>query len=462
MAIYKARLPTGHLGRYKVRVPSSGGTVSDLDVTSVISGLDHPWDIAWLPDGTVLVTERPGRLNVYVDGIDQAPVVIEPGDVIVNSEGGMLGLEVDPSFGTNRYVYVCFCSTDDGPADVRVVRYTLNTPIDSDPDRTDIVTGMPYSTGRHSGCRPRFGPDGYLWVGTGDAAIGTNPQDDNSLGGKVLRVDRTGAAASGNPGGELWYSKGHRNIQGMAFRAADDLGMSAEHGPNTDDEINLLVTGNFGWDPVPGYDEDTPMTDLGKFPSAIEAVWSTGSPTLAYCGATFIEGAQWANWDGVLAVATLKAQHLHIYFVDGAGDVTDGGRWIEDRGRLRSPRMGPDGLLYVTTDGGGTSGEVLRVSPIGPTGFLGRYKVLTSTELATTEAITIDMTGGTGIGASWTLRDTGGIVATGTTSTGPVQYPFETYDLTWEDTAFAYIPPPVEGPIVLTLNNPITFGPLTP
>ncbi len=338
---------------------SNGGTVSDLDVTPVISGLTNPWDIAWLPNGTVLVTERPGWLNVYVDGIDQAPVVIEPGDLIANGEGGMLGLEVDPNFESNRYVYVCFCSTADGPADVRVVRYTFNTPIDSDPDRTDIVTGMPYSTGRHSGCRPRFGPDGYLWVGTGDAAIGTTPQDDNSLGGKVLRIDRDGKAAPGNAGGRV-FSKGHRNIQGMAFRAADDLGMSAEHGPSVDDEVNLLVAGNFGWDPVPGYNESVPMT----FDGAIEAAWSTGSSTLAYSGATFIEGAQWANWDGVLAVATLKATHLHIYFVDAAGNVTDGGRCIEDEGRLRSPRMGPDGLLYVTTDGGGTSGAVLRVSPV--------------------------------------------------------------------------------------------------
>lgn len=345
-----------------------GGTVSDLDIDPVITGLTNPWDIAWLPNGTVLVTERPGRLNVYVDGIDQEPFVIAPSDLVANGEGGMLGLEVDPNFESNGYVYVCMCSDADGPTDVRVVRYTLSTPDGgSQLDRTDIVTGMPYSTGRHSGCRPRFGPDGYLWVGTGDAAIGTlptTPQDDNSLGGKILRIDRDGNAAPGNAGGRLWFSKGHRNTQGMAFRASDDLGMSVEHGPNTDDEINLLVEGNFGWDPGNGYNENVPMTDLEAFPDAVEATFSTGSPTLAYSGATFIEGSRWANWDGVLAVATLKAQHLHIYFVNASGVTTDGERCIEEDGRLRSPRMGPDGLLYVTTDGGGTSGEVLQVSPI--------------------------------------------------------------------------------------------------
>jgi len=344
---------------------SATGAVTSLEVTPLVDGLDKPWDIAWLPDGTVLITERPGRLNVYVDGLDQEPFVIEPDDLVANGEGGMLGLEVDPNFESNGYVYVCFCSNAASENDVRVVRYTLATPdADEVVARDDIVTGMPYSTGRHSGCRPRFGPDGFLWVGTGDAAIGSTPQDDNSLGGKVLRIDRDGDAAPGNPGGFRWYSKGHRNIQGMAFRSSDDLGMSAEHGPSRDDEINLLIEGNFGWDPVPGYNESVPMTDTDAFPNAIEAAWATGSPTLAYSGAEFVEGNRWANWDGALVVATLKAQHLHLYFVDGEGRVTDGGRFIEDQGRLRSPRMGPDGLLYVTTDGGGSSGEVLRVSPI--------------------------------------------------------------------------------------------------
>jgi len=124
------------------------------------------------------------------------------------------------------------------------------------------------------------------------------------------------------------------------------------------------LPGNFGWDPVPGYNESVPMTDLGKFPDAVEAIWSSGSPTLALSGATFIEGNRWGDWDGVLTVATLKATHLHIYFLTSGGEVTRELRVIEDRGRLRSPRQGPDGLLYITDDGGGSGGEVLRVTPV--------------------------------------------------------------------------------------------------
>ena len=343
----------------------NGGNGPNLDVQTYISGLDSPWDIAWIPNGTVLVTERPGRLNVYVDGAGAAPFTIAPTDVVANGEGGMLGLEVDPDFASNGHVYVCMCSNAGGSTDVRLVRLTLSTPnADTLLERTDIMTGMPYSSGRHSGCRPRFGPDGYLWVGTGDAAIGTTPQDDDSLGGKVLRIDRNGAAAPDNPSGRRWYSKGHRNIQGMAFRLSDDLGISAEHGPNVDDEINLLVSGNFGWDPIPGYNESVPMTNLSKFPDAVEAIWSSGFPTLALSGAAFIEGSAWGAWNGALTVATLKAQHLHVYFVTSQGQVNGDLRVIENRGRLRSPRQGPDGLLYITTDGGGTGGEVLKVTPV--------------------------------------------------------------------------------------------------
>jgi glucose/arabinose dehydrogenase len=343
---------------------TGGPTDIDLEVTDLIVGLDKPWDIAWLPNGTVLVTERPGRLHVYVDGVGAPPFVVATDDVVPRGEGGMMGLEVDPDFANNGYVYVCTTSNAGGDNDVRLLRLTLRTPDGGAVvAREDIVTGMPYSTGRHSGCRPRFGPGGWLWVGTGDAAIGTNPQDDDSLGGKVLRIGRDGTAAAGNPGGFRWYSNGHRNIQGMAFRS-DGIGMSAEHGPSIDDEINRLVAGNFGWDPVPGYNESVPMTDLEKFPAAVPAVWSSGSPTPALAGATFLEGSAWGNWAGALAVATLKAEHLHIYFVDAEGEVTGEERAIDDQGRLRTPRQGPDGLLYITNDGGSGDGKVLRVNPV--------------------------------------------------------------------------------------------------
>ena len=347
-----------------------GGTITaiELQVDDYILGLERPWDIGWLPNGTVLVTERPGNLKVFVDGPDAAPTTIAiPNVRSTGGEGGLLGLSVDPDFSSNGYVYVCMASDAGSSTDVRVRRLTMSRPSgDSIESSSDIVTGIPHNDGargRHSGCRMVFGPDGYLWVGTGDAAIGSTPQDDDSLGGKVLRIDRDGNAAPGNPGGRRWFSKGHRNIQGMAFRS-DGIGMSAEHGPNVDDEVNLLVEGNFGWDPNLPYGENVPMTDLTKFPDAVEAAWDTGNPTLALCGATFIEGRQWGDWDGRLAVATLKANHLHVYDVDDDGNITNDQIFIENQGRLRAVAQGPDGLVYITTDRRGDGDRVLRVTPI--------------------------------------------------------------------------------------------------
>ena len=340
-------------GGSSTRVPS-------LSVESVVEGLSKPWDVAWLPDGKMLVTERSGQLTIDATG---TPTTIDITDVVsTGGEGGLLGLEVDPDFETNRYVFVCLASDIPGTPDVRVARLTLNAASTAIEARLDIVTGIPHQTsnnGRHTGCRPRFGTDGFLWVGTGDAAIGTTPQDDGSLGGKVLRIDRDGNAADGNPDGNLWYSKGHRNIQGISFRA-DGFGVSAEHGPSTDDEVNELVLGNFGWDPVPGYNESVDMTDTSKFPEAIEALWSSGSPTLAPSGSAFLEGSQWGAWDGAFVVAMLKDQHLRVFELSATNDVINETEVIDDKGRLRSPRQGPDGLLYITTDG---SGAVLKVTP---------------------------------------------------------------------------------------------------
>ena len=263
-----------------------------LAVTTVVSGLDHPWDIGFLPNGTMLVTERPGRLDRIVGG--QVQLVTAPADVVAAKDAGMLGLAVDPTFATTGYVFVCMASSSGAATDVRVVRFTLTPDGASVLARQDIVTGLPFTTGLHSGCRPRFGPDGALWVGTGDSGTGTVPQDPNSLGGKVLRVDRDGAAAPGNPFGLRWYTFGHRNVQGLAFRPSDGLPFGVEHGTDRDDEVNVLQAGgNYGWDPVPGYDETQPMTDLVKFPQAVVAKWSSGTPTIAPSGATFVSGTQW-------------------------------------------------------------------------------------------------------------------------------------------------------------------------
>ena len=343
-----------------------------LTVTSVVTGLDHPWDVGFA-DGTMIYTERGGKISAFVNG--QKRLLAAPADVIKASEAGMMGLAIDPAFADNRFIYTCFASTLGGAnGDVRLARWTVDANFTTLTNRTDIMTGAPVNAtgelGRHSGCRPRFDSQGHLWVGTGDAASGTVPQNPHSLGGKVLRLNRDGSGVAGNPGGALdprIWSYGHRNVQGIAFRPSDGAGFSVEHGPDRDDELNALVTGNFGWNPVPtsgsGYNEDVPMTDLLEFPNAVRAIWSSGSPTVAPSGMTFITGSQWKRWNGVLAIALLKGSALYAFKLDQAGRLVDSGVAISDRGRLRSPVQGPDGNLYITTDNGGNTDVILKVVP---------------------------------------------------------------------------------------------------
>lgn len=337
----------------------------ELSVTVLNRGLDHPWDIAFLPDQTLLFTERSGTISKLVEG---AKVQLEqPDDVQANGEGGMLGLAVDPDFTKNKFLYACF-NSDEG--DVRVVRWTMNESATALSERNDIVSDIPANpSGRHSGCRIDFGPDGHLWIATGDAALDTTPQSLNSLGGKILRVDREGKAVEGNiaTGDSRIFSYGHRNTQGLAFFSEPlngVYGYSAEHGPDRDDEINPLRAGNFGWAPGRSYDESVPMTDTERFSDAIGATWSSGESTIAVSDLAILSDDAWGGWKNRLAVAVLKDKHLRlIQIVDGK--VTNEQRLLNDSyGRLRAAVLGPDGSLYLTSDNGNSEDRIIKVTPI--------------------------------------------------------------------------------------------------
>jgi len=250
------------------------------------------------------------------------------------------------------------------------VRWTLSADGTVLANRNDILTGLPWANGgRHSGCRPRFGPDGQLWVGTGDAAVGTNAQSLTVLGGKVLRINRDGAAAAGNPtiaGADARiYSYGHRNVQGIAFHPTSFTTFSVEHGPSFDDEVNRLVPGaNAGWNPVPGYNESVSMTDLTRYPTAMRAIYSTGRPAKGSSGGTFITGAAWKAYTNAFVITQLVGARLLVLTFTANGAVKDTIPLYADLNtRLRVPVMGPDGALYVATDVGGGGGQIWRIAP---------------------------------------------------------------------------------------------------
>jgi glucose/arabinose dehydrogenase len=347
---------------------SESTKIPELDKQTIIEGLSNVWDVGFLPDSTMLFVERAGTVGKVSDG--KKVVLHSVPDVYARGEGGLLGFVVDPDFSKNRYVYACY-DTDE---DIRVSRWKVNDEVSALTEQQDIVTGMPVNTssfpGRHSGCRPRFGPDGVLWIGTGDVAVGTNPQDPKSLGGKILRVDRDGKAADGNIGGEFdprIFSYGHRNLQGLAMLPAEKygvLGFSVEHGSTEDDEVNPLKSGNMGWNPVPGYNESVPMTDKEKYPDAIEPIWKSGKPTIAPSGATFLLGDKWHAYNGQIAMAVLKGQHLRILKLDEKGSLKDEDELFKNEfGRIRSAVLGPTMDLYLTTDNGAGKDKIIRISP---------------------------------------------------------------------------------------------------
>lgn len=365
--------------------PARTGTL-DLAVTVIATGLTNPWDVGVLPDGQVLVTEREGRLTLLSSaqpGATATPVTADLADLLAQGEGGLMGMVVHADFAQTRRFTTCQTHTEAGTAtDVRLVTWELSADGTAATRRADpLVGGLPINpSGRHSGCRPTLAADGALLVGTGDTARGGIPQDLTSLGGKVLRVDlETGGPAEGNPfvdaanpAQRLVLTYGHRNVQGVAV--APDTGevWTAEHGPDTDDEVNVLRPGgNYGWDPaqggtVGGYDESVPMTDLDRFPDAVPAAWRSGSPVEAVSGAAFLSGPQWGDLDGSLVVGALRGEKL-LFMTPGApgavATVVIPPQLDGTYGRLRAVRLAPDGALLVSTSNNGDD-RILRIDPI--------------------------------------------------------------------------------------------------
>jgi aldose sugar dehydrogenase len=338
--------------------PNSPTLASD---TGFVTGLNNPWDMAFLPDGTMLFTERgPGTVKVRLpNGVIQH--VVTPDDISVSSLNGMMGIAA-----SSNLIFVCYTATND----VRVVRYEVNATLNGVVNSAVLVDGISPDPFRPFGCRVRFGPDAALWITTGDAFESTAPQDLNSLNGKTLRINGDGSAPAdnpfvGQPGDDRIYTFGHRNPQGLAFQPVSGQAYGIDHGTTQNDEVNQLVPGgNGGWDPVPVYDETQPMTDLQKFPDAMIPAWRSGDfSTVAPSGGTFLTGSQWKSWANQLVVAFLKDGNARVMFLDGNGNVEFATPILANGVRLRSAVQGPDGNLYISTDVGGGLGAIWKVTP---------------------------------------------------------------------------------------------------
>lgn len=345
-----------------------------LGVSTLADGLEHPWDIAVLPSGGLLFTERDReRVSILTADGKRRTVLESPDGMWHGGETGLMGIELAPDFDSTREFITCHGYQQDGTQDVRAVRWRLDGAMEKASKVRDLVTGLPSSSGRHGGCSLEVGPDDSLFIGVGDAAIGTNSQDLGSGGGKILRVDaKTGDglddnphADDGNPMTRRVWSYGHRNVQGLAFDANGNL-YGAEHGPAVDDEVNLIRKGgNYGWNPVPGYNESVPMTDDDLPGDQISASWSSGSPTLAISGAAFLAGDVWGTLENTMVVPALKDESLRFMRFDKGGKLEAESSVKEfdgEYGRLRGATVAPDGTLYVTSSNG-SNDVIIKVAP---------------------------------------------------------------------------------------------------
>lgn len=298
----------------------------DFDRPQVIaSGLEVPWGLGFLPDGSALVAERQ-RARVMRVRAGAAPVQVTTiAGVRSGGESGLLGLAVSPTFAQDNLVYVCFTSA----SDIRIARFRLDAP-----SNQQVIFSGPARGNIHDGGRIKFGPDGMLYATIGDAGVTSRAQDRNSPNGKILRMRPDGSVPTDNPfAGSRVYSLGHRNPQGLAWDNQRRL-YASEFGQNSWDEVNLIVPGgNYGWPTVEGRGNDS------RFRNPI-VVWSTAEASPS--------GAAFAN--GTLFVAALRGQRLWTVPLTNAGAAGTPVAVLQGTyGRLRTVETAPDGSLWVTT-----------------------------------------------------------------------------------------------------------------
>ncbi len=323
----------------------------EVETGVVATNLEAPWGLAFLPNGDALVTERDTGRLLRLDGSgDVEEVQRLPASGV--GEGGLLGIAVSPDYERDGLLYAYY-STD---ADNRVVRFRLG----EEPE--PVLTGIPVNS-YHNGGRISFGPDGMLYVGTGDAGDTSSSQDRDSLAGKILRIEPDGDVPEDNPfPNNPAYSYGHRNVQGLAWDEAGQL-YATEFGQNRFDEVNRIEPGaNYGWPEVEGE---------GGEPEYVDPISTFSTDEASPSGAAILNGGAIPQWEGDFFMAGLRGERLWRLELDEDGSVTDREQLlVGEAGRLRHVAQAPDGSLWVLTsnrDGRGTplpeDDRILRLAP---------------------------------------------------------------------------------------------------
>ena len=348
-----------------------GSSAGELEVRTIARGLVNPWALAFLPDGTMLVTERPGRMRIVTAAGEVSAPLKDVPEVWASGQGGLLDVVIDKSFAQNRTIYFCFAERTLLGGRTAVARAKL----DGGKDRLDEVRIIfrqegPLSSGNHFGCRIVQAEDGNLFVTLGEHFTHRDRAQtlDNHLG-KIIRIAPDGSVPSGNPFAgragalpEIW-SYGHRNPQSLAIHPTSGELWEIEHGPRGGDEVNLIGKGkNYGW-PVIGYGIDYSGAKIhdATAKDRMEQPLKYWVPSIAPSGMAFYTGKLFPKWDGSLFLGALRGAMLVRLTLNG-NTVTSEERLLQNLNeRIRDVRQGPDGALWLLTDS--ANGRVLRVAP---------------------------------------------------------------------------------------------------
>ncbi|MCX7891825.1 MAG: PQQ-dependent sugar dehydrogenase [Burkholderiales bacterium] len=357
-------------------LPAIAQTVQTEDyavrVITLARGLDHPWGLAFLPDGRMLVTERAGRLRIVgADGkLEPKPVSGVPA-VEEFGQGGLLDVALHPKFRENGLVYLTFAARGPGGVGTEVVRGRLEGR-----DLLDVKTifrAEPKSGGgRHFGSRLVFDRDGLLYVTLGDRGEQDRAQKLDDHAGKIVRITDDGRVPEDNPfrgragAKPEIYSLGNRNVQGAALHPRTGILWAHEHGPQGGDEVNVIRAGtNYGWPVITygvNYGTGTKIGEGTEKPGMAQPLWKW-VPSIAPSGMAFYEGDRFPKWQGDLFVGALRERMLVRLKLDGEKVVKEERMLRDALGRIRDVRSGPDGFLYLLTDS--SDGALVRLEPAG-------------------------------------------------------------------------------------------------